>query len=69
MSVFNVVDAESAVLVVVSASLKITVAFHPEPGKAEEASVACAKYKTLNVVVVLILVVEQVLEAVNAVAV
>ena len=59
---------ESAVPVVLSAVLKMMVAIQFCEGYGDEPSVACAKYWTLNVVVVFCDPFEQVLDAVNAVA-
>ena len=66
--VFTVELALSEAPVAFDGSLNITVAFQPLPAKLDEESVARAKYCTANVVVVLILVAAQLLDAVNAVA-
>ena len=68
---FSVLTTElplSADPVALEGSLNITVAFHPDPEKLEDESVARAKYCTANVVVVFMDVAEHVLDAVNAVA-
>lgn len=54
VNVFRVVVGELAEPVAALGSVKFTVAVQLSEGKVEDASVACAKYCRLNVVVVLI---------------